>query len=204
MGKVGAIVAQVISIPLLRKGAPPNCKGSSCTPFIDKLMQIFALFMFLGLLVSFLVPETKGYTLEELAGERPTSYNSGRNGSIVEKPKRWWNPFSGGRPAGFMYYRSRRASFGPGGRVGIMTSPELAAQNANSRKRHFWSSSRRGEHEARSNSQSSTAHIAGTTIDETTAVPPGWGAGWGRVDRLGQPVGIENIRLHDVGHLLVT
>ncbi len=69
-------------------------------------MQIFALFMFLGLLVSFLVPETKGYTLEELAGERPTSYNSGRNGSIVEKPKKWWNPFGGGRPAGFMYPRS--------------------------------------------------------------------------------------------------
>ncbi|KAJ8122219.1 hypothetical protein ONZ43_g1532 [Nemania bipapillata] len=149
MGKVGAIVAQVISIPLLRKGVPADCTGTDCTPFIDKLMQIFALFMFLGLLVSFLVPETKGYTLEELAGERPTSYNSGRNGSIVEKPKRWWNPFSGGRPAGFMYSRSRRASFGPGGRVGIMTSPELAAQNANSRKRRFWSSGRHGQHEMR-------------------------------------------------------
>ncbi|KAI1152061.1 major facilitator superfamily domain-containing protein [Nemania diffusa] len=204
MGKVGAIVAQVISIPLLRKGAPANCQGSACTPWIDKLMQIFALFMFSGLLVSFLVPETKGYTLEELAGERPTSYNSGRNGSIVEKPKRWWNPFGGGRPAGFMYSRSRRASFGPGGRVGIMTSPELAAQNANSRKRRFWSSGRRDQNELRSNSQSSTANIAGPTIDEATAVPPGWGAGWGRVDRLGQPVGMENIRLHDVGHLLVT
>ncbi|KAI0457549.1 major facilitator superfamily domain-containing protein [Xylaria acuta] len=203
MGKVGAIVAQVISIPLLRKGAAPDCKGSDCSPWIDKLMQIFALFMFSGLVVSLLVPETKGYTLEELAGERPTSYNSGRNGSITERPKKRWNPFGGGRPAGFMYARSRQGSFfGDGGRVGIMTSPELAAQNANSRRRHFWGWNRQNQHGERSNSTSSTMNIANTTVDEATGVPPGWGAGWGRVDR-GRPVGMENIRLHDVGQLLV-
>ncbi|KAI0447120.1 major facilitator superfamily domain-containing protein [Xylaria telfairii] len=201
MGKVGAIVAQVISIPLLRKGAAPDCKGSDCSPWIDKLMQIFALFMFSGLVVSLLVPETKGYTLEELAGERPTSYNSGRNGSIIERPKKWWNPFGGGRPAGFMYAR-RHGSLGGSGRVGIMTSPELAAQNANSRKRRFWRWNRQDEHGGRPNSTSSTTNMASTTVDEATEVPPGWGAGWGRVDR-GQPVGMENIRLHDVGHLLV-
>ncbi|KAI3341900.1 major facilitator superfamily domain-containing protein [Ustulina deusta] len=205
MGKVGAIVAQVISIPLLRKGAAPYCQGSACTPWIDKLMQIFALFMFLGLLVSFLVPETKGYTLEELAGERPTSYNSGRNGSIVEKPKKWWNPFGGGRPAGFMYPRSAQGSFGPGGRVGIMTSPELAAQNAG-RKRHFWKWTHRNKDRGRPDSTSSTTNIAGMTMNEATGatvMPPRWGAGWGRIDRGTQPPGIENIRLQDVGHLLI-
>ncbi|KAI1116879.1 major facilitator superfamily domain-containing protein [Nemania sp. NC0429] len=202
MGKVGAIVAQVISIPLLKKGADPDCKGSDCSPWIDKLMQIFALFMFSGLLVSFLVPETKGYTLEELAGERPTSYNSGRNGSIIESPKKWWNPFNGGKPAGFMYSRSRSGSFGTGGRVGIMTSPELAAQNANSRRRYFWSRSHRPHQAQRSNSTSSTTNIASTRPEEPTATPPGWGAGWGRIDRGGQPVEMENIRLQDVGQLL--
>ncbi|KAI0489918.1 phosphate permease [Xylaria cf. heliscus] len=202
MGKVGAIIAQVISIPLLRKGAASDCTGADCSPWIDKLMQIFALFMLLGLLVSLLVPETKGYTLEELAGERPTSYNSGRNGSIIERPKKWWNPFTGGRPAGFMYTRSRQGSYGNSVRVGIMTSPELAAQNANSRKRHFWRRNRQNQQERRPNSMSSTANMANTVIDEVPGAPPGWGAGWGRVDR-GQPLGMEDIRLHDVGHLLV-
>ncbi|GAW24760.1 hypothetical protein ANO14919_143530 [Xylariales sp. No.14919] len=206
MGKVGAIVAQVISIPLLKKGAPPNCKDHECAQWIDKLMQIYALFMLLGLLVSFLVPETKGYTLEELAGERPTSYNSGRNGSITEEPKKWWNPFCGGRPAGFMYPRSAQGGFGSGGRLGIMTSPVLAAQNADSRKRRLWGRSRQNKHSGKSDSTSSTTNIAGTEMDETigaAAIPPRWGAGWGRIERGEPPLGMENIRLHDVGHLLV-
>jgi MFS transporter, PHS family, inorganic phosphate transporter len=193
MGKVGAIVAQVISIPILHKDAPPNCLGTECTPWIDRLMQIFALFMLFGLLVSFLVPETKGYTLEELAGERPTSYNSGRNGSIIEKPKKWWNPLSSGKPAGFIYSRSRRR---------VVASPELAAQNAHSRKRHFWRGRSRAERQqgGRADSTSSTANITTATPN---AVPPGWGAGWGRIDRGGQSVGLENIKLQDVGQLLV-
>ncbi|KAI1179392.1 major facilitator superfamily domain-containing protein [Nemania sp. FL0916] len=198
MGKIGAIVAQVISVPLLNKGAVEGCQDAECTPWIDKLMQIFALFMFTGLLVSFLVPETKGYTLEELAGERPTSYNSGRNGSIIETPKKWWNPFGGGRPAGFMYSRSSRASLGRDGRVGIMTSPELASQNTQS-KRRFWTRVRQ-QQDGRAGSTSSTTNIAPAAADEPNAVPPGWGAGWGRIDRGGQP--IENIRLQDVGQLL--
>jgi PHS family inorganic phosphate transporter-like MFS transporter len=38
-------------------------------------MEIFALFMFCGLLISFLIPETKRKTLEELAGEVPGTSN---------------------------------------------------------------------------------------------------------------------------------
>lgn len=37
-------------------------------------MQIFALFMFLGMLTSFLVPESKRARLEELAGEKDDVY----------------------------------------------------------------------------------------------------------------------------------
>ncbi|KAI0206529.1 major facilitator superfamily domain-containing protein [Astrocystis sublimbata] len=204
MGKVGAILAQVISVPLLRKGTP-YCQDRDCSPWIDKLMQIFALFMLFGLFVSLLVPETKGYTLEELAGEDPTSYNSGRNGSIMTRRKKWWNPFTGGKPAGFIYSRSRRGrgNFGPGGRVGIMTSPELAAQNASQQSRRFWRWNRQEQVARRCPSSGSTANIARTTTAEDfTTLPPGWGAGWGRVDR-GISAGSEDIRLHDVGHLLV-
>ncbi|RYP71818.1 hypothetical protein DL769_004624 [Monosporascus sp. CRB-8-3] len=144
MGKIGAIIAQVISIPMLAKGPPENCASdsSSCSPWIDQLMQIFALFMLCGFFVSLLIPETKGITLEELAGEEPTSYNAGRNGSIggggappsVCRP--WWmRAFCGGQPAGFFISRlnSRGAP-----RVGIMTSPELAAQQQAQAKEERW------------------------------------------------------------------
>lgn len=43
MGKIGAIIAQVISTPLLAKGAPRDCSdvsGTSCSPWIDRLMQV--------------------------------------------------------------------------------------------------------------------------------------------------------------------
>ena len=71
MGKVGAILAQVISIPLLSSKchAIPGEEDQCRHPWLDRLMQIFALFMLLGTLTSLLVPETKGITLEELAGE---------------------------------------------------------------------------------------------------------------------------------------
>ncbi|KAI1450208.1 phosphate permease [Annulohypoxylon stygium] len=211
MGKVGAIVAQVISLPLLTKDAPRPCSGKECTPWLDRLMQIFALFMLCGTLTSLLIPETKGYTLEELAGEPPTSYNSGRNGSFMETPakKRWWNPFSGGLPAGFFYPRvatnGRTRS-----RTGIMSSPELVAQNAEMTNRSwmFWKRnwSRPGTATAADcgASSSSTAGFAGSgdTVVASAGVLPGWGAGWGRIDRGGNPLAMDNIRLQDVGSLL--
>ncbi|TFB01245.1 hypothetical protein CCMA1212_006880 [Trichoderma ghanense] len=144
-GKVGAIIAQVISIPILNKDAPVDCKGgASCSPHLNRLLQLFALFMLLGTLVSLLVPETKGLTLEELSGETRTSYNAGCNGSInIPSPEiRPWNPFSGGRPAGFFYPRAHGSSFVHGRRSphpGIMESPEMFAQSDPSHKRRrFW------------------------------------------------------------------
>ena len=54
-------------------------------------MQIFALFMLCGTAVSFLLPETKGRTLEELAGEGSTPLDT-RNGSITVSNgfQGWW------------------------------------------------------------------------------------------------------------------
>lgn len=65
-GKVGAIIAQCVFGPLIYRGARP---GSSDTPWLKHVMQIFALFMFCGIFTSLLIPETKGRTLEELSGE---------------------------------------------------------------------------------------------------------------------------------------
>ncbi|KAI8145933.1 phosphate:H+ symporter [Fennellomyces sp. T-0311] len=60
-GKVGAIVAQV-GFGLLKDIGQPNA-------WINHLLQLFAFFMLTGVFSSFLIPETKGKTLEELAGE---------------------------------------------------------------------------------------------------------------------------------------
>ncbi|KAF9166427.1 Inorganic phosphate transporter pho84 [Actinomortierella ambigua] len=60
-GKLGAIVAQVGFSQLKDRGGK--------NAFIPQLLQIFALFMFIGLVFTFLIPETKGKTLEELSNE---------------------------------------------------------------------------------------------------------------------------------------
>ncbi|KAG0268956.1 Inorganic phosphate transporter pho84 [Linnemannia exigua] len=62
MGKLGAIVAQVGFSSLKDRGGEKNAG-------IPMLLQIFALFMFIGLLFTYLVPETRGKTLEELCGD---------------------------------------------------------------------------------------------------------------------------------------
>lgn len=60
-GKVGAIIAQTCIGTLINHGckAKDNC-------FLPHVMEIFALFMLLGFLLSFLLPETKRKTLEEI------------------------------------------------------------------------------------------------------------------------------------------
>ncbi|KAJ5548395.1 phosphate:H+ symporter [Penicillium frequentans] len=65
-GKVGAIIAQCVFGPLVNKGAP---KGTSNSPWLNHVMQIFALFMLCGVFTTLLIPETKRRTLESLAGE---------------------------------------------------------------------------------------------------------------------------------------
>ncbi|QSZ33421.1 hypothetical protein DSL72_004989 [Monilinia vaccinii-corymbosi] len=74
-GKVGAIIAQLVFGPLRTIGAAKDATGAAASPWLNHVMQIFALFMFAGLLTSFLIPETKRKTLEELAGEVPGTAN---------------------------------------------------------------------------------------------------------------------------------
>ncbi|KAK9234484.1 major facilitator superfamily domain-containing protein [Lipomyces kononenkoae] len=59
-GKIGAIIAQTAIAPLRTRG----CPGGNC--WLNHVMEIFAVFMLTGFFVSFLVPETKRQTLEEI------------------------------------------------------------------------------------------------------------------------------------------
>ena len=70
MGKLGAVIAQVFFAPMIKKGATHD----NPTPWIHGVMQIFALFMFLGMLTSLFVPEGKRARLEELSGEKNDVY----------------------------------------------------------------------------------------------------------------------------------
>lgn len=215
-GKIGAITAQIISLPLMTKRG-----GDRSSARLDTLMQIFALFMLCGLFTSFLIPETKGLTLEELAGEPPTSYNSGRNGSVSfdTAPSRRWNPFGGGKPAGFSYSRSRgvRRSWRRwADGSSSPTSPIAAAAFSDPEtckpvpaKREWWrrnTTRRHGSVGGRNSgdfgmsSSTSSTRIIGTSgpVSPPPVSPPGWNAGWGRIER-GRPP--DNIRLEDVGGL---
>ncbi|KAJ1657246.1 hypothetical protein IWQ61_003316 [Dispira simplex] len=60
-GKLGAIVAQAGFSQLKDIGGKEA--------FVPHIIKIFALFMFIGLLFTFLLPETKGRSLEEITGE---------------------------------------------------------------------------------------------------------------------------------------
>lgn len=65
-GKIGAIIAQVLIGPLRVKGNPTPENPS---PWLNHVMQIFALFMLLGFFTSLLVPETARKTLEDICAE---------------------------------------------------------------------------------------------------------------------------------------
>ena len=216
MGKIGAIVAQATSIPLLKNGHVDGCVGNACSPYLDRLLKLFALVMFLGTMASLLIPETKGLTLEELSGESRTSYNAGCNGSIsLASPKlKAWNPFHGGQPAGFVYPRAHCSQFGKNrysDRQDIMASPELAAQNSRQQRARFWRRRRRTRNTSSGSNEIALRHrgvdsTSGDSDGSSTVQGaaqqqevPTWGAGWGRIDR-GEPP--SSVPLHDVGMLL--
>jgi PHS family inorganic phosphate transporter-like MFS transporter len=67
-GKLGAILAQVVFGPLKTIDANSSVTGPASLPWIAHIMQIFALFMLLGLFTTFLIPETarsKSYPLPD-------------------------------------------------------------------------------------------------------------------------------------------
>lgn len=74
-GKVGAILAQTIFGPLRTRNRLGSPKAAAAAPWLNHIMEIFALFMLCGIFTTFLIPETKRKTLEELAGEVPGTAN---------------------------------------------------------------------------------------------------------------------------------
>lgn len=67
---MGSIIAQAAIAPLRTNGVQvPLPKGGNANPWLNHVMQIYSLFMFLGIFTTLLIPETKRKTLEELAGE---------------------------------------------------------------------------------------------------------------------------------------
>jgi PHS family inorganic phosphate transporter-like MFS transporter len=225
-GKIGAIVAQVIAQPLLAKGARRDCTGDSCSPWLNHLMQILALFMLCGTLVSFLIPETKGRTLEELAGEKPQS----PDGSLSPRKHGWratLNPLRSSHPAGFAHSYSTPTLmarspglWGKRERIGIMTSPDLLPKPRGGEKDHTRALSGEGTATTYSVSVSSAGRLSSVgkpgpvDADDDLYINgvgsgklPGWGAGWGvqrnpvREDGNGNGR-VESIQLFDVGRLL--
>ncbi|GKZ72692.1 phosphate transporter [Aspergillus niger] len=86
-GKVGAIIAQCVFGPLAHRGAKGGV-NSSDTPWLNHVMQIFALFMLFGCLTSLLIPETKRLTLEYLSGEESTPTPTVTPSRQEREPKR--------------------------------------------------------------------------------------------------------------------
>ncbi|BGP55672.1 hypothetical protein JCM8202_003838 [Rhodotorula sphaerocarpa] len=75
-GKLGAIIAQVIAFKTKDIGGPNK--------WVPHVMEIFALFMLLGFIVSiWATPETKGKSLEELSGEDQDHFISQATADIL-------------------------------------------------------------------------------------------------------------------------
>ncbi|KAA8569924.1 hypothetical protein EYC84_002263 [Monilinia fructicola] len=223
--KIGAIIAQVISQPLLAKGASPHCEGAACSPWLNHLMQIFALFMLCGTMVSFLIQETKGRTLEELSGEANSSPDSIAPTGTSFCARN--NPFTGGKPAGFSRNLKNITSpslmprspghRGKRERVGIMTSAEFLPNSHHDRSSSpRWSNrghTRGGSDDTREVGADDYANglhgdkrnvdLGGAGYGLNGGVLPGWGAGW-QVQRGEVKKGerVESIQLMDVGKLL--
>ncbi|KAK3936388.1 major facilitator superfamily domain-containing protein [Diplogelasinospora grovesii] len=64
-GKIGSIIGQGAIAPLRTR----NATTANPNPWMDHVLEIYALFMLLGCFSTLLIPETKRKTLEELAGE---------------------------------------------------------------------------------------------------------------------------------------
>jgi PHS family inorganic phosphate transporter-like MFS transporter len=76
-GKIGSIIGQAGIATLRTRGAT----SKNANPWLNHVMQIYALFMFLGIFTTLCIPETKRKTLEQLAGEDPMTPPD----AIVEK-----------------------------------------------------------------------------------------------------------------------
>ncbi|KAK0857174.1 acid phosphatase pho5 [Friedmanniomyces endolithicus] len=67
-GKIGSIIAQVCIGQLRTRGGATKANPN---PWLNHVLEIYALFMLGGVFTTLLIPETKRKTLEQLAGEVP-------------------------------------------------------------------------------------------------------------------------------------
>ncbi|KAK0935171.1 acid phosphatase pho5 [Friedmanniomyces endolithicus] len=67
-GKIGSIIAQVCIGTLRTRGGATKANPN---PWLNHVLEIYALFMLGGVFTTLLIPETKRKTLEQLAGEVP-------------------------------------------------------------------------------------------------------------------------------------
>jgi PHS family inorganic phosphate transporter-like MFS transporter len=79
---MGSIIAQAAIAPLRTTGATKT----SANPWQNHVMQIYSLFMFLGIFSTLLIPETKRITLEKLAGEYDFSSDIAGADGVVREP----------------------------------------------------------------------------------------------------------------------
>jgi PHS family inorganic phosphate transporter-like MFS transporter len=77
MGKIGSIIGQAGIAKLRTKGATK----ANANPYQNHVMQIYSLFMFLGIFTTLCIPETKRKTLEELSGDE--QYTSPHGNAVV-------------------------------------------------------------------------------------------------------------------------
>ncbi|KAK9770240.1 putative Major facilitator superfamily (MFS) profile domain-containing protein [Seiridium cardinale] len=85
-GKIGSIIGQGAIATLRTRGATKE----NTAPWMDHVLEIYALFMLLGVGTTCFIPETKRKTLEELCGEdqpAPSSLHSDGTGSGVLETK---------------------------------------------------------------------------------------------------------------------
>lgn len=89
MGKIGSIIGQGAIAPLRTRGAVPG----NPNPWMDHVLEIYALFMLLGLGTTAMIKETKRKTLEELAedssdeeGDEPMPVPKGQLAEMTPAP----------------------------------------------------------------------------------------------------------------------
>ncbi|TGO15293.1 hypothetical protein BTUL_0042g00640 [Botrytis tulipae] len=83
MGKIGSIIGQAAIAPLRVRGAT----AKSASPWLDHVLEIYAVFMFAGIFTTLCIPETKRISLEVLSGEDYGSEGVRSGGSGSERGK---------------------------------------------------------------------------------------------------------------------
>lgn len=80
-GKIGSIIGQGAIASLRTRGAT----ATNAQPWLNHVLQIYALFMLLGCFTTLLIPETARKTLEELSGE--DDYATKNAGGVVQEER---------------------------------------------------------------------------------------------------------------------